>query len=156
MVNFSTLMGEICWRVWGTPANFNGFRILASLLHRRRSTEVSHTLHCIWPSPGLVHYTYIHFWGLLPSNGILPHAKFTLPPSLAFSYIGSVTARHSSSQRQANRRQTFSRGRHLHSAGWPSRWATAHILVDNVKQNYRQTTRYRSTDQSALQGSSVV
>ena len=21
--------GEICWRVWGTPVNFNGFRILA-------------------------------------------------------------------------------------------------------------------------------
>ena len=33
---------------------------------------------------------------LLP-NGILLHAKFTLRPSLAFSYIGSVTARHSSS-----------------------------------------------------------
>jgi len=39
----------------------------------------------------------IHFWGLLPSDGISPHAKFTLRPSLAFSYIGSVTARHSSS-----------------------------------------------------------
>jgi len=33
---------------------------------------------------------------LLP-NGILPGAKFTLRPSLAFSDIGSVTARHSSS-----------------------------------------------------------
>jgi len=27
------------------------------------------------------------FWGLLPPNGILPGAKFTLRPSLAFSYI---------------------------------------------------------------------
>jgi len=26
------------------------------------------------------------FWGLLPPNGILPGAKFTLRPSLAFSY----------------------------------------------------------------------
>ena len=25
IVNFSLLMAEICWRVWGTPANFNGF-----------------------------------------------------------------------------------------------------------------------------------
>jgi len=33
---------------------------------------------------------------------ILPAAKFTLRPSLAFSYIGGVTARHSSSGRQPN------------------------------------------------------
>jgi len=45
---------------------------------------------------------YIHFRGLLPRNGILPRAEFTLCPSLAFSYIGSVTARHSSSRRQRN------------------------------------------------------
>jgi len=25
MVSFSLLMAEICWRFWGTPANFNGF-----------------------------------------------------------------------------------------------------------------------------------
>jgi len=31
------------------------------------------------------------------ADGILPGAKFTLRPSLAFSYIGSVTVRHSSS-----------------------------------------------------------
>ena len=40
---------------------------------------------------------YIHFRGLLPPDGILPRAKFTLRPSLAFSYISSVTARQSSS-----------------------------------------------------------
>jgi len=28
MVNFGLLTAEICWRVWGTPANFNGFRVL--------------------------------------------------------------------------------------------------------------------------------
>jgi len=33
MVNFDILTAEICWRVWGTPANFNGFRVLAALLH---------------------------------------------------------------------------------------------------------------------------
>jgi len=33
MVNFGPLAAEICWRVWGTPANFNGFRVLAALLH---------------------------------------------------------------------------------------------------------------------------
>jgi len=43
---------------------------------------------------------YIHFLGLLPRNGILSGAECTLRPSHAFSYIGSVTARHSSSGRQ--------------------------------------------------------
>jgi len=43
---------------------------------------------------------YIHFPGLLPRNGILPRAKFTLRASLAFSYIGSVTAGNSSSGHQ--------------------------------------------------------
>jgi len=33
MVNFDLLTAEICWRVWGTPENFNGFRVLAALLH---------------------------------------------------------------------------------------------------------------------------
>jgi len=38
----------------GHPANFDGFRVLASLLHRHRSTEVNQTLHDVLPSPGLV------------------------------------------------------------------------------------------------------
>jgi len=45
MVNFGPLTAEIGWRVWGTPANFNMFRVLASLMHRRvaqrRSTKLS-------------------------------------------------------------------------------------------------------------------
>jgi len=43
MVNVSPLTAEIGWSVWGTPANWNRFRVLASLLHRRRSTEVNQT-----------------------------------------------------------------------------------------------------------------
>ena len=38
----------------------------------------------------------------LAPNGSLPAAKFTLRPSLVLSYIGSITARHSSSGRQPN------------------------------------------------------
>jgi len=30
--------------VWGTPGNFNGFRVLAALLHGTRVLGVSHTL----------------------------------------------------------------------------------------------------------------
>jgi len=99
VVNFGPLTAEIGWRVWGTPANFNGSRVLASLLHLCHSPEVNQTLHDVWPSPGLAHY--IHFWGLLLPSGILPDAKFTLCPSLAF-YIGSITAQHCSSWCQPN------------------------------------------------------
>ena len=81
MVNFSPLAPEIVSLVWGTPANFNGFRVLASLLQRRRSTETNQTLHDVWPSPGLVHYTYI-FGGSCPraaiTLGIGPHSSFVL------------------------------------------------------------------------------
>jgi len=68
IVNFGILAAEIFSLVWGTPANFNGFRVLAC----------------------------------------------------------SVTARHSSIRRQPNF-AALNRGRHLYSAGWPSRWVLAHI-----------------------------
>ena len=71
---------------------------------------------------------YIHFRGLLPPNGILPVAKCTLCPSLALSYIGSITAWHFSSGHHPNF-AALSRGHHLYSAGWPSHWASAHMLV---------------------------
>jgi len=44
MVNFSPLAAEIRWRVWGTPANFNGFRVLAALLHGILVVGISQTL----------------------------------------------------------------------------------------------------------------
>ena len=59
MVNFILLMAEICWQVWGTPANFNSFRVLATLLHGTLVVGVSQTLHDAYPSHGLVHYIYI-------------------------------------------------------------------------------------------------
>jgi len=91
----------------------------------------------VWPSPGLVQYTIYIFGGLVP-RGILRGAIFTLCPSLAFSSIGSVTARHSSSGRQPNFTVWDMEGNygtfvprlcHLCLAGWPLHWALAHILV---------------------------
>ena len=67
-VNFGPLAAEICWRVWSTPAHFNGF--------------------C------------------------------------------SVNAQHFSSERQPNFAE-LNRGRHLYSAGRPSRWSLAYILVNS-------------------------
>jgi len=68
MVNVGPLTAEIGPVVWGTPANFNGFRVLAALLHGTQVVGVSQTA-------------------------------------------------------------ALNRGRRLYSAGRPSSWALAHILV---------------------------
>ena len=44
MVNFGPLAAEMVSLVWGTPANFNGFRVLAALLHGTLVVDVSQTL----------------------------------------------------------------------------------------------------------------
>ena len=66
MVNFGPLAAEVVSLVWGTPCKFNGFRVLAALLHGTLVVSVSQTA-------------------------------------------------------------AFNRGRHLYTAGQPSRWALAHI-----------------------------
>ena len=43
MVNFSQLAAEIVSLVWGTPGNFNVFRVLAALLHGTLVVGVSQT-----------------------------------------------------------------------------------------------------------------
>jgi len=46
MVNFGPLAAEIGPVVWGTPANFNGFHVLAALVHMHSTPAmgVSQTL----------------------------------------------------------------------------------------------------------------
>jgi len=44
MVNFGPLAAEIVLLAWGIPANFNGFRVLAALLHGTLVVGVSQTL----------------------------------------------------------------------------------------------------------------
>jgi len=44
MVKTGLLTAEICWRVWGTPADFNGFHVLAALLQGTLVVGVSQTL----------------------------------------------------------------------------------------------------------------
>jgi len=47
MVNYGDyglLTAEICSEVWGTPVDFNGFRVLAALLHGTLVVGVSQTL----------------------------------------------------------------------------------------------------------------
>ena len=100
MTNFGLRDAEIGSVVRGTSANFNGFRVLPSLLQRRRSPKANHTLHDVWPSPGMVHYIYI-FGGSCPQTEFCP-VQNSLYFRPKFAYIGSVTARHSSSGRQPN------------------------------------------------------
>ena len=65
---------------------------------------------------------------LRPTNGwdLLPSLGHPCTFQRVTSRLGSVTARHSSSGRQPNF-AALNRGRHLYSAGRPSRWALAHI-----------------------------
>ena len=85
---------------------------------------------------------FAQYGKLWPTNGWDPFgtlgqpSKFQRVSHLAFSYIGSVTAWHSSSGRKPNcgmvqgmELRNFRRGRHRYSTGWPSRWALAHIVV---------------------------
>ena len=91
MVNFGPVRAEIVSLVWGTPANFNGFVSwfrYCSDVAQRKPTKL-----CSIFGRLLGGTLYIHFRGFLPRNRILPDATFTLRPSLAFSYFGSVTAR---------------------------------------------------------------
>ena len=126
MVNFGPLVAEICWRVWGTPANFNGFRVLAALLQRRRSVEANQTLHDVWPCPALLHYIYI-FGGSCPQMEFY-HMQNSLSVQVLHSPIFSALLYGTSSGRQPNF-AAFSRGHHLYSAVRPSCWPSGHILV---------------------------
>jgi len=104
MVNFGPLAAEILSLVWGTPANFNDFRVLASLLQRRRSTEANQTLHGVWPLPRLVDYVYI-FGGCCPVTEFCQVQNSLWVFQVLRCPIGSVTARRSSSGRDQTLRR---------------------------------------------------
>ena len=78
-VNFRPLTAEIDWRVFGAPQQIStvsclGFVTAPKSLNGRQPNSVQ-CLAVSWAGT-----LYIHFWGLLPSNRILPGAKFTLHP----------------------------------------------------------------------------
>jgi len=132
MMNFSPLTTEIGWQVCGTAANFIGFRVLTSLLHRHRSTEINQTLHNVWPSPALVYYICIF-------GGSCPLMEFCqLQNSLCIQLLRSPTlvALLHGTQALPSARVcgvvqgmelwNFRRGRQLYLAGQPSRWTVGH------------------------------
>jgi len=68
MVNFLPLAAEIILLVWGTPANFNGFRVLAALLHGTLVVGVSQTLRREQKAPSICGRAAI-------TLGIRPHSS---------------------------------------------------------------------------------
>jgi len=129
----------------------NGWNPLAGLGHPTKFQRVSCLGFVICMMFGRLRgwYTVHIFGGLLPPNGILSGVKFTLHQSLGFSYIGSVTAWHSSSvcqpnfakwDKEGNYRTFTPRLLHLYSAEQPSCSASAHILLSHTRTLPTTTT----------------
>jgi len=83
----------------------------------RRPTKLARCLAVSWADT-----LYIRFRGLLSPYRILPRAKFTLRPSLAFT---SVTARHSSSGRQPNFAASYKQWNYGTKTKSPGQWPTS-------------------------------
>ena len=116
------------WK-YGTQKNHH-LRTIAQLC-RAVSSHLRHVL-TIWRK--LVTQQYLphmplQYGELRPTNGWDLLASLGHPSKFQrVSRLGSSTARHCSSGRQPNF-AALNRGCHLYWAGWPSRWALAHILV---------------------------
>jgi len=128
MVNCGSLTAEISWRVWGTPANFNGFFAswlcyCADVALRRSAKLCTMFVHFLgW-------YTIYIFGGCCP----LSLTEFCqMQNSLYVPVLCSpilVVLLHGTRAVGISQTATFSRGCHLYSAERPSHWASAHILV---------------------------
>jgi len=78
MVNFGLLTAEIHPVVWGSPANFNGFRVLGALLHGTPVLGVSQTLRRRTEGATYILQAAITF-------GIGPHSSWRFFASCIFS-----------------------------------------------------------------------
>jgi len=120
----------------GHPANFNGFQVLVSLLQRRRSPEANQTLHNVWPSPELVH-DMVHFRGALAVWWNFARCKIEFTSKscvlLYWQHYCTVLQQWAWAKLcgmvQGMELPNFCRGHLPYSAGRPSCWASAHILV---------------------------
>jgi len=68
MLNFDPLTAEIGSGVWGTPANLNGFRVLAALLHGSQVVSVIQTLRRWTEGATYVRYGDHHVPGIGPHS----------------------------------------------------------------------------------------
>jgi len=81
MVNFGPLAAEIASLVWGTPGNFNGFHVLAALLHGTLVLGISETLRC-WTEGATYIWQGGHHVGHWPTFSII-YKSFKLSSSIA-------------------------------------------------------------------------
>jgi len=145
MVDFGPLTAEIGSLVCGTPANFNGFCVLASLLQWRRSAEANQTLHYVWPSPRLVHCIYIFRALARWRNFSRCKIHFTSNSCVLLYWQSYCTALHQRAWAnlcgvvQGIELRNFRRGCHLCSAGRPSRWAPVCTLAIQESTSYRSS-----------------
>ena len=127
MTNFGPLTAEIGSGVWGTQADFNGFRVLASLLQRRRLPEANQTLpRCLAVS--WVGTLYMHFCPVQNSF----YVQVLRSPTLAALLYGITAAGDSQTLRRGTRNgitEISQRAPPIYAAGRPSRWTSARILV---------------------------
>jgi len=70
ILNFGPLAAEINWLVWGTPAHFNGFRVLGALLHGALVVGVSQLCGVEQRAPLIFDMSAI-------TLGICPRSSFT-------------------------------------------------------------------------------
>ena len=73
MVNIGPLAAEICWRGWGTLANFNGFRVLTALLHGSQLVSVQPVIPYLTSTP-----KFTILWGHLEEILLLNKFFFRL------------------------------------------------------------------------------
>ena len=135
MANFGPLAAEIGSGVLGTPANFDGFRVLASLVATSFTGGQSNFARCLAALLGC-YIIYTLSAALAPltefrhvQNSLC--AQVLCSPILAALLHGS---RATGSAKlcdvvQGMELRDYGRERHLYSAGRPSRWASAHIVV---------------------------
>jgi len=88
--NIGPLTAEILSGVLGTPADFNGVRVFASLVLRRRSPEANQTLHDVSPSPGLVRHIYIFGGSCSPTRNFATCKKSLCVQVLRSSILAAL------------------------------------------------------------------
>jgi len=106
----------------------------SDIVHRRPNQ----TLHDVWPSPGLVHYIYTFSGAFAPWLNFARCKLHFASKSCVLLYwdwqhyctaLDQWASAKLCGVVQGMELRNFSRGRHLYSAGQPSRWTWAHILV---------------------------
>jgi len=145
MANVGALTAELGSRVWGTRTNFNGLRVLASLLQRRCSSpEANQTLRDVWLCPAGAGTLCIHFPALaLWLNFATCEIHFASNSCLLLYWQRYYATLQQCCTRLAGNtgRKNDAKNRHLHTIAQicraePSQLRHVSTIGKNVKQQY--------------------